>query len=581
MKNNIKKKDLFVMLLVILHCGIMIAQDNTFYMDDNSGVTIQSGATVHIEGDFHIDTGADLDNAGTIELQGDWRYESVSVDITLGPNNPEEQGLVVFQNNYPGNPHNVGNPQAIHALADMQFNGSFYDIDINNDADMVYLDGGSINVRNTLEFKDANDIFRTDATSHGTAGQDYAHTVLISNFDPTSIVGSSGTATGANGGYIEGKLELGVSDGNNYIFPIGVQKGTADNTEPFELNVATAPASAIVMGYIHNAPTSAVNTTTLYCDIADHQGSAGVEQFGTATPGADGKLDKITSDCQYSLAWRAETATLGAWDYTFTGHAGTNLQGECSFLTFGGTELSFLAKDGVPVTEGTALSSAPSPWTAGADPDGYQVCPAGSLSYTGTSFSEFRVGGSTATDEALPVELLSFAGRAEKEYNTLLWKTASEEQFSHFEIERSHDGISFEYIGTETARGTPALGASYEHRDRELQPLTYYRLKIVDKDASYEYSNIVSINRERETYVRIYPNPTNNWIKLNASVSSNTDVNIDILDALGREMASQKITSDSVGKLATDIDVSSFTSGSYILRIADGKNVMTRVLMKK
>lgn len=574
-----KNKYIVIMLVALFYLDVAKAQDNTFFMDDNSLVSIQSGATLHVEGDVHMDSNSDLDNAGIINLQGDWRFESTTVDLTSSIG-ADEQGLINFENNFSGNPHNIGAKQTIYAPADMMEAAAFYDIDINNDGNLLDLSGGSIEVKNTLEFKDANDVVRTDASSHGTAGQDYAHIVYLNNTSPSALVSGSGTANNATGAYIEGKLQWALAAGNTYTFPIAIDG--ADYTEPFTLAVTAVPANGTVTGYIIDNAASTIGTT-IYSDIATHGGSSGVEDFSTALEGADGKLDKVVFDSEYALAWQVDANTGSGWNYTFTGYPGAIMQSE-TFEDFDSKNIGLLLKDGVP--EGGTSASAPTPWTAGTDADGYQVNfnPALLYTYNGASFSTFRVAGSTnlANDEALPVELLSFDGIAEREYNSLSWATASEENSSHFEIEKSKDGLLFEIIGTETARGNSISYASYEYIDRQLQPLAYYRLKMIDMDGSYEYSNIIKIKRTGDKgYANIFPNPTNGLVRLVAGVSSSTNISIYLVDALGRELLTEQMFSNANGELIMDMDMSSFTAGSYILRIVDGEEIMTRVIVKK
>jgi hypothetical protein len=83
----------------------------------------------------------------------------------------------------------------------------------------------------------------------------------------------------------------------------------------------------------------------------------------------------------------------------------------------------------------------------------------------------------------LPVKLISFTAGRSNQSVLLSWKTASEEGFDHFEIERSADGRSFQKIAT-----IHAAGAGYPYQHIDQVPLTgqnFYRLKMVDQDGKF------------------------------------------------------------------------------------------------
>ncbi|NNF35797.1 MAG: hypothetical protein HKN68_16935, partial [Saprospiraceae bacterium] len=88
-----------------------------------------------------------------------------------------------------------------------------------------------------------------------------------------------------------------------------------------------------------------------------------------------------------------------------------------------------------------------------------------------------------------PVMLSSFSVKANECSNTLTWSASSERNFSHFEVEKSIDGKHFITVGSvRTAGDLRSSGYTYE----DLLPSddTYYRLKMVDLDATYSYSDI-------------------------------------------------------------------------------------------
>jgi YD repeat-containing protein len=112
----------------------------------------------------------------------------------------------------------------------------------------------------------------------------------------------------------------------------------------------------------------------------------------------------------------------------------------------------------------------------------------------------------------LPVELLSFTGEKAENGNLLEWITASELNNKGFDVERSENGENFEKIGFVEGNGTTLEIQNYDYLDENvISELTYYRLKQIDFDGQFEYSNVVVIYQsiKKETVkVSFYPNPT-------------------------------------------------------------------------
>jgi len=96
----------------------------------------------------------------------------------------------------------------------------------------------------------------------------------------------------------------------------------------------------------------------------------------------------------------------------------------------------------------------------------------------------------------------------------LLWSTAQEKNCSHFDVERSPDVLNYTKINTVNSKATGGNSyapLSYTYLDNEPLPGTsYYRLKQVDLDKSYEYSQVITVSVFKSNNIKfvIYPNPT-------------------------------------------------------------------------
>ncbi len=117
----------------------------------------------------------------------------------------------------------------------------------------------------------------------------------------------------------------------------------------------------------------------------------------------------------------------------------------------------------------------------------------------------------------LPVELTQFTSKPTNTSITLYWKTASETQNDHFDIEHSTTGSDFKKIGFVKGNGTTPTGASYKYtHETPSVGNNFYRLKQVDVDEKYEYSKIIEIPFGNKTF-SISPSLTDDFIQLTTS----------------------------------------------------------------
>ncbi|MDH4092274.1 MAG: T9SS type A sorting domain-containing protein, partial [Cyclobacteriaceae bacterium] len=155
---------------------------------------------------------------------------------------------------------------------------------------------------------------------------------------------------------------------------------------------------------------------------------------------------------------------------------------------------------------------------------------------TGGFTNCFDNGGTFCTDYGvLPVTLMSFSGRAEKNSILLNWATSSELNFDFFEVERSPNGKDFISIGKVNGHGTSNLRHDYELKDQlPLIGWNYYRLKSVDFDGYTEYFNVIAVDFSGDKMFSVYPNPSDGGTVgylLNFSPDENTF--IEVYNSLG------------------------------------------------
>ena len=169
---------------------------------------------------------------------------------------------------------------------------------------------------------------------------------------------------------------------------------------------------------------------------------------------------------------------------------------------------------------------------------------------------------------SLPVELLRFEAEADGCDVLLNWLSASETEFSHYELERSSDGNQFDFVTRVDAATDQEM--NYQHFDDEAAPRNYYRLKMVDLDGSYEYSNIVIVVTECESINSdwmIYPNPLSTDVGLlNVKFFTNLpSVRLSIFNDLRQELKVLELDV-SKGWNTLQWDMSDLPAGKYYIR---------------
>ncbi|MBC7534742.1 MAG: T9SS type A sorting domain-containing protein, partial [Ferruginibacter sp.] len=159
----------------------------------------------------------------------------------------------------------------------------------------------------------------------------------------------------------------------------------------------------------------------------------------------------------------------------------------------------------------------------------------------------------------VPLRLLSFQVTKSNNQTFLNWSTENEINTSHFEIERSADGRVFNKIGNIRSNNLPGNN-NYHFTDQlPLQPTNYYRIKQVDIDGDYSYSETKEINFERSPVISVSPNPSKNILSINGAENYEEIQIINISGLLLRKMKS-------VGNI--QVDISNLPAGKYFLKLS-------------
>jgi hypothetical protein len=166
---------------------------------------------------------------------------------------------------------------------------------------------------------------------------------------------------------------------------------------------------------------------------------------------------------------------------------------------------------------------------------------------------------------SLPVRLTAFDAQVQANGTVRLnWTTASEEENSHFEVERSGDGRRFVPIAKLAGNGTQQTTSYYSYTDAAPgSGINYYRLKSTDLDGHYTYSYTLVVRNESTLAFEVFPNPAQDQVYIQLQHAPGP-VTIRVVDAGGREVL-QKQLSLSGGSLSTMIDIRKLQPGIYYI----------------
>lgn len=184
---------------------------------------------------------------------------------------------------------------------------------------------------------------------------------------------------------------------------------------------------------------------------------------------------------------------------------------------------------------------------------------------------------------SLPVTMLNFGASYANNVVAVEWKTLTEQNASHFIVERSDNGTSFTTIGKVTASGNSSTIKNYAFIDETAigagSSKLYYRLKQMDLDSKFEYSKIVSVLLPETELFAVGPNPATNNISLRYKVSSNSSKALVVIaDMSGRTVAEQVITT---GNNLHDINIVNLPKGTYIVTLIDKNTKLTKRFVKQ
>jgi hypothetical protein len=197
-----------------------------------------------------------------------------------------------------------------------------------------------------------------------------------------------------------------------------------------------------------------------------------------------------------------------------------------------------------------------------------------------SSFSPFTLG-SITTENPLPIELVSFTATPSNDQVNLNWTTASERNNDYFTIESSNDALNFKEVSRMSGAGNSNVMLTYSSIDTNpYSGVSYYRLKQVDYDGKFAYSNIevVNLSSISEMDMVVSPNPVIGLVDIRLDSEYFANPTIEVRDVQGRIILIKKNLSVSKGK-PLNIDLSELTQGLYFIQANEnGKSISKRIV---
>ncbi len=175
---------------------------------------------------------------------------------------------------------------------------------------------------------------------------------------------------------------------------------------------------------------------------------------------------------------------------------------------------------------------------------------------------------------ALPVQLINFKAIEFENYIQVNWQTLSENNNDYFTLQRSLNGREWVDITVIKGQGFSSSASNYGFNDFDFYPTTYYRLKQTDFNGDFSFSNVISVTKNIQTILKIYPNPTNGIVNIYSTQSK--ILKVELYSQTGQLLLNQLVNTT---KFSTNI--SEFNKGVYILKVItqNGKVVYKKIVL--
>ncbi len=349
------------------------------------------------------------------------------------------------------------------------------------------------------------------------------------NFGVLNFAGDNLTSTGASdAGYVDGYVRK--YGAGSFVFPVG------DNGF---LGQFAASADGVMGAYFHTDANTAV-TSNLFTG-SNYAALPNGGPFATSSMGTN--VNVVSTVEYWDIDGPNATPLTLTWD---AGSAIGSLTGsdltKLTIVGWNGTEWVAIPSK----VDTTSVLGGTSDLTAGSITSISPLAPDTYMAYT---FASLVL--------PLPVTLTRFTAAAESRTVLLSWSTTEETNSDRFEIERSQNGKQWNRIASVASQGDSRVLVNYSHVDATpLAGQNFYRLKMVDRDGTFAYSQIRNVSFQGDGGLAPYPNPVVDKILIRQHELVRQ---VDIVNTGGVKVISNQPPS------AAGIDVSKLPQGIYIV----------------
>jgi len=288
----------------------------------------------------------------------------------------------------------------------------------------------------------------------------------------------------------------------------------------------------------------------------------------TLVPAADLTLTDVTIDVDYTPIPGVPTGASIARVYTisnplnFTGIAGLFYDlNELNGNTATSLQLAYRTNTGWTTTTGSTVN------TTTQHVSNTLINPTALLKVTAVN---------NAT--TLPLMIIDFTAKAEKNRSRIEWTTANERDVIRFEIERSIDGANYSKFAATNATNEPE-GEYLVYDEHPVEGLNYYRLSEIDANGQRTYHGVRTVRFEtinESMHLSIFPNPANDVVYVQLSGTTLVNAILRLTDVNGKIIATKAFNENN-----TSFDLTNLATGLYFVHYSDNQNSYTFKVVKQ
>ena len=187
-------------------------------------------------------------------------------------------------------------------------------------------------------------------------------------------------------------------------------------------------------------------------------------------------------------------------------------------------------------------------------------------------------------NNALPVELTSFSAILKKNQVHLNWMTATEVNNYGFDIERKKENEDWKMLGFVEGHGNSNSPKEYSFLNNDIVAagIYYYRLKQIDNDGSYEFSQIIEVDFNSPVSFELkqnYPNPFNPSTTITFTLPVNGNVSLSVYNMLGEEIQILQNGFLQAGIYSYNFNAEELPSGVYIYNLSNNNKTQIKKML--